>query len=118
MKTLRSLLSAIALMLALTSSHCGAPPVEPPKEVGQTTQALSQNALDVEYYSDSTYTTLVGGYASNCGGSASSWGKRTRFAMGTAESCRTGITYSCYQTTCDNLGNCWQGCSSGQCVSC
>lgn len=84
-------------------------------ETRETSQAITREEAEVEYYADSTYTTQVGYFIKVCGSSSSSMtGTRTRFAIGSRTSpCPDGPTVGCYQ-----YFNNTRTCSYSTCVDC
>lgn len=64
---------------------------------GEVSQALSSSSWEYEYYSDDTYTTLVGFWAMNCSGNSERYGTRTKYVIGERESCKTGATVGCWE---------------------
>jgi hypothetical protein len=64
---------------------------------GEVSQALSGSSWEYEYYSDDTYTTLVGFWAMNCSGNSERYGTRTKYVIGERESCKTGATVGCWE---------------------
>jgi hypothetical protein len=110
---MKQLMTSFAVVMGLASGLVGcAGPAEDPA-INTSSQALSGRELEYEYYSDATYTTLVGGYFASCGGLPSSWGRRTRFIIGSQTECRTGHTYGCWE-----IINGGEYCGAVDCVTC
>jgi hypothetical protein len=111
---MKQLMTSFAMVMGLASglAACGGPVEEDPA-INSSSQALSGRELDYEYYSDATYETQVGGYFAPCGGVPSSWGRRTRFIIGSQTECRTGHTYGCWEII-DGR----EVCGTGDCVIC
>jgi hypothetical protein len=87
-----------AVTLALTALFgCAMAPAGTAEDTEQTAEALSGSSGHVRYYSDATYTTLVGGKTYTCNGGSSSWGTKTRYAAGEFESCTDDWSYGCYE---------------------
>jgi hypothetical protein len=94
------LLLAAALATCLMAG-CGAGPVDgPPSGEEQTakgSQELRKEEFDYEYYSDATYTKMVGYWFGDCFGASGRWGKITKFAIGSRTSCSNQISVDCYE---------------------
>jgi hypothetical protein len=81
---------------------CGASPAAEPapgneEQTAAVSQELSAYSWDYEYYSDASYTTLVGFWGGNCGGGTGRWGTRTKYVIGDRENCKTGATVGCWE---------------------
>lgn len=116
----------VALALAFVGIvGCAVAPAEstpaegsPVEEIGATAEALSSWSSRIDYYSDYTYTTLVGSKAMNCSGASSSWGIKTQYVIGEYDSCRNSTVEGCYQLQCDAWGSCDLACYYDYCVNC
>ena len=85
----------------------------PPADTGETSQALSSNEVEYEYYSDDTYTVQFGYLFHGCTPGSSSWGRRTRYIIGSQTSCQTNHTAGCWQFINDHYV-----CDYDACVNC
>lgn len=92
MRKLRYLLCLIVLIIGIVSVAGALPP----------------HGFDITYYSDATFTEVVGGRYYNCGGSISSWGVRTTYYDAIDWDCDSGDFYcehcvdgDCHATMCD-----------------
>ena len=94
---LASLVTGLPGCLDSARSDTNAPPV------GVTAQDLGVNQFArIFYYSDETYSTRIGTYISNCGGSRSQQGWISDFTRGLIETCFSPtITYGCFENTLD-----------------
>jgi hypothetical protein len=95
------LLAAFATCLA---AGCSAGPVdgpqpseEPTAQTGQSSQELRSQEFDYEYYSDATYTKMVGYWFGDCYGASGRWGKITKFVIGSRTACTSHISVDCYE---------------------
>ena len=94
--------ACVVTAIALSSGFgglagCAGGTVEPVESTGETSQALSGKELDYEYYSDATYTVLVGTYYQSCTGIGSLSGTRTKYVIGTQTTCSNNVTIGCYE---------------------
>jgi hypothetical protein len=73
-----------------------------------TAGALPSHGFDITYYSDATFTEVVGNRYYNCGGSISQWGIRTAYYDAFDWECDSGdffcthcVDGDCHYTMCD-----------------
>jgi len=111
--SMHSFLSALAFACVCVLG-CGGRAGEPTAPAtGETSEALSSRELEYEYYSDDTYTTLVGYYYRPCTGIGGRTGTTSRYVIGSQTDCRTYGTIGCYQ-----LIDEFYYCGYASCVSC
>lgn len=55
--------------------------------LGGVAMALPARSIDIDYYSDATFTEIVGGRVLTCSGNGGRWGERTDYAIDYGESC-------------------------------
>lgn len=83
---------AVACVVGLMAGACDHPVVEEdPPELGSALEELiplpGRNEVRSRYYSDESYSLLVGWEHTGCGGQVSSWGTTSGFSTFTAHPC-------------------------------
>jgi hypothetical protein len=89
------------------ASNSGAEPV------ADASEALSAYEADYEYYSDATYSKLVGVWFRSCNGQVYTQGKRSTFVEGSKTDCFTDRTVGCLEIIDGS-----EYCGYTTCVSC
>jgi hypothetical protein len=107
---------SLALLAAIGSGMAGCGAGSTPgkeEQPAEVSQELASSSWEYEYYSDDTYTTLVGFWAMNCSGNSEKYGTRTKYVIGDRESCKTGATVGCWEIIDDR-----EYCGYTACVIC
>ena len=71
--------------------------------VASVAYSLPPNSVETEWYSDATFTTLVGWKFLDCSGDRDTWGVQTSFWKKYSESCESG-GFSCETCYVDMAG--------------
>jgi hypothetical protein len=119
-RVIKAVSVAVAAAIGSGMIGCGAgaapgneePSAEQPRPA-EVSQELSTSSFEYEYYSDASYTTLVGFWAMSCGGATERYGTRTKYVIGDRENCKTGATVGCWE-----IINGQEYCGYSACVIC
>lgn len=100
-RAIRIIPLALSAALGACLVACGGGPIDAAHEdeakPAEVSQALSSYEWDYEYYSDATYTTMVGFYGGSCGGGTEKYGSRTKYVIGSRTNCRTNVSVGCWE---------------------
>jgi hypothetical protein len=115
---------SIGLLLLGSLAGCSAGAADPASEtdsatssgaapVASSSEALSSYEADYEYYSDATYSKLVGVWFRNCDGKVYMQGRKSKFVEGSRIDCYGGPTVGCWE-----IINGSEYCGEASCISC